>query len=223
MNSSWNGSDRHCSGRLIVRSLSHAFDMGWYALRPLLLYIIVIFPQAGLVQAQDVERLAEVKAVYVYNILKFTYWPESTLAKDDVIEVCIIGKDWVSEALLQGFEGRYAQNRLIHVRSVDLDLRQRQLSLESAIHDCHLLYFCESASAQDVQLFRAMGLKGVLLVSGTAGFAESGGGVAVEFDERADRVHFVINNEAIAVSGLKISSKLLKFAEVIDSPSVKTE
>lgn len=168
------------------------------------------------------ERLARLKAAYIYNILKFTSWPEDNLFTDESIQACIVGNDLVAGNLVTGFKGRQAQGRQFVVRKIDSGIFQGgQHDVLDQLAHCHLIYLSKAVTQHNKQVVALMKGKKTLLVSTSEQFVRQGGMVGIFFDKELGQIRFVINLDSVTSSGLAISSKLLKFAKIIESVSVQ--
>lgn len=183
-------------------------------------FLCLLIMTAGLwsmlAQADD-DRLAKVKAAYLYNVVKFTQWPSDKLGDRDKIKVLLFGRDAVAEHLIGGVNARRAQNRSIEVEYLDpATIRSNPALLEAKLAGSDLIYVAENQRSYWPQLAQLSHRYSVLLTSGNVEFARQGGMVAVHYDSEQDRVRFVINLAQVKQAKLSISSKLLKFAQVID-------
>jgi hypothetical protein len=149
------------------------------------------------------EQLSEysVKAVFLYNFIKFTHWPESR--ESALFELCVMGADPFGEAL-SPIEGKQAYGRALHIK--------RNTSLEDA-KTCHVLFINEPDQSRLGALLRRLEKAPVLTVGDTDGFAEAGGMIGLLMDD--SRVQFQVNLKAVDKAGISISSQLLKLARDI--------
>ena len=144
----------------------------------------------------------EVKAAFLYHFAKFVEWPEAAASKT-AFEVCIVGDDPFGKAF-EPFLGQEVQGRRLkiirHPNAVD-------------IPRCQILFVSASHKDHVGQILRQVADEPVLTVSDIDGFAASGG--VVNFVLRDRKVRFAINVEAADRSGVKMSSRLLKLAEIV--------
>ena len=144
----------------------------------------------------------EVKAAFLYRFASFVEWPE-TAASEDAFEVCIVGDDPFGKAfepfLDQEVQGR--RLRIIrHPSAVD-------------IPRCRILFVGDSLKDHIGQILQQVADEPVLTVSDIDGFAARGG--ILNFVLRERKVRFAINLEAADRAGVKMSSRLLKLAEIV--------
>jgi hypothetical protein len=165
----------------------------------------------------DWQRLAKVKAAYLYNVIKFTEWPELAEEKTLPVVVGIIGEDGVTGYLHAGFKGRRAQGRPIEVVNLDPAMLENGSEVfRQKLTRCHLIYLSDTEGSLAERVIELSRGAKALTTSGLEGFASSGGMVGIRFDRAADRVVFEINLAALSNSGLMLSSKLLKFATIVE-------
>jgi len=157
----------------------------------------------GWMSASTAEQLSEypVKAVFLYNFIKFTHWPES--GESTPFELCLMGTDPFGEALAT-IEGKQAQGRVLHIK--------RNVSLEEA-KTCQVLFINEPEQSRLGAFLRRLEKVPVLTVGDTDGFAEAGGMIGLLMDD--NRVQFEVNLKAVERAGITISSQLLKLARDI--------
>lgn len=161
------------------------------------------------------QRLGKLKAAYIYNVVKFTQWPESALAAEQPIRICLFGEDQTVEFLQRELQTRQAQSRPIDIQHFARASAPSHAEMVQKIEGCQLIYLAEKGQVPYRDYIRATALQPILLTSGYSGFAEMGGMVAIRHNEDSGKVKFEINLSAVSQSGLNISSKLLKFARIV--------
>lgn len=146
----------------------------------------------------------EVKAAFLYNIMKFVEWPaDSPASQTAVLNLCILGDDPFGP-IIDGLAGRAVKNKAIVVRRIHTIAQLR---------DCQVLFISSSERAHLKNVLEAAKTGHILTVADTADFV--GRGVVVNFSLRDRKVRFAINARAAERSGLKISSQLLKLADIV--------
>jgi hypothetical protein len=170
----------------------------------LLLLLLTLAPAPGAISRED-----ELKVLVVYNFLKFVEWPESK-PRLVVGTMSTVGKDPLAVALA-GLNGRMVADKPVVVRPVR--------TLEEACEvDC--LYVGASRAAQLPSILEAVSKYPVLTVSDLPGFAEKGGALGLYRD--ADRIRFAANLRSLRQSGLKVSSRLLSLARIVDRDPLRS-
>lgn len=145
------------------------------------------------------------KVAFIFNLAKFTLWPhENVTLKDEAIAICVIGRISFKRQLAS-LEGKRVLNKRVKVT---------YLADALDIVACHILF----VGQLDVDMKRAtIGAAGqfpILTISDTPNFAHTGG--IVEIFSLDDRLRLRINNINAERVGLKLSSKVLKLATVVD-------
>ena len=79
---------------------------------------------------------------------------------------------------------------------------------------CRIVFITKSAEMEPELVVNSLGAASILTVGETAGFAANGG--MVNFTNDQSKVRFEINQGAARRAGLKISSKLLRLAELVE-------
>lgn len=149
----------------------------------------------------------QVKAAFLYGFVKFVEWPTAMSS----LNLCVLGQDPFG-GNLDEIDGRSAAGMVLSV--------SRMVSLGD-LRGCGVLFVASSESERlDRILMAAQGLP-ILVVGDTAGFAERG--VIINFYKKQNRVAFEVNKDAAGRSGLKISSKLLGLARIVQDARRRVE
>ena len=147
-----------------------------------------------------------VKAAFLYQFTQFVEWPPNTFGDAAApIVLGVLGQDPFGENLRRATQGRTVQGRSIVVRQVQHGEQLRQ---------CHVLFVSASEEHRIPDVLRTVGTAGVFTVGDSPGFAEAGG--TLNFVVDAARVKFEANIGAAERSRLRISSKLLTLARIVD-------
>lgn len=148
----------------------------------------------------------QLKAVFLFNFLQFVEWPPSAhLDKDSPIVIGIMGEDPFEGALEETIRGE-------KVRGRELVIRRFKPDDDPAA--CHLLFISRAAKDRAVGWVEKVQGRPVLTVSEFPGFAERGGVINLVMAGR--KVRFEVNPRTAARQGLRVSSKLLQLAHVVD-------
>jgi hypothetical protein len=149
----------------------------------------------------------QVKAAFIYNFAKFVQWPvDAFKGPSDPISICVLGQDPFGSSL-----GDTVANRSIDGRSLII----RHLANIKQVVGCHVLFI---GSAEDKRLpstvadIRATGV----LTIGDSDFSGVDG-VVINFKLEGGKVRFDINVDAAEREKLRISSRLLSLAHVVES------
>jgi hypothetical protein len=155
-------------------------------------------------QAQTVAREYQVKAVFLFNFTQFVEWPEIAFRNPNApLVIGIVGDDPFGPFLEEAIRDEKAGSHPLQVR--------RFQRAEQA--DCHVLYVSRSEANRQGPLLDALASKPILTVSDADNAARRG--AMIRFFNENNRIRLRINLEAAKHSGLTISSKLLRSAEIV--------
>jgi hypothetical protein len=146
-----------------------------------------------------------VKLAFLYNFTKFVEWPpDSYRAPSSPLLICVVGHDPFSQVLEAELRTKNVEGHPVEVRS---------LKPNDKLNLCQIV-FVPATEKQHADRI-VSGLKGsnTLTVGETDGFAVQGG--IINLTVEANKVHFEINRLAAARAGLKISSRLLSIAKIV--------
>lgn len=141
----------------------------------------------------------QVKAVYIYKLLKFVDWPEGTFPPDNnVVVIGVLGDSPVREAL----------ETLKHTHSVPIQtVRLRSLKEISSVH---VLFVSSSAPEPLESVFEASKGTRCITIGETKDFAYLGGMINLVIDD--EKVKFEVNLKVMKDAGLAIGSRVLRAA-----------
>jgi hypothetical protein len=148
----------------------------------------------------------ELKAIYLYNFLKFVQWPENSckMPDDSSHRIAVIGDSPFNQVL----------------RDLQQKLRQKGQNLQITFFGpyrkdldltcCCLLFI--SATEQDnlPNILVQLAGRPVLTVADTEAFMDQG--VMITLVSRNNKIRWAINRQPVTQSGLKLNSKLLDIA-----------
>ncbi len=168
------------------------------------LFIIILFPPSTIHAEDSVSGEYRVKAAFVYNIAKFVEWPAESFNGPKNSLVLSIWEGNPFGSFLKSLENKNIRGRKLHVR---LDQETRK------IENVHILFISPSEEKDLPKILsRIKGLP-ILTVSDMKLFARRGG--MVNLVRVGNKIHLRINSEVLKRSGLKISSQILKLAEIV--------
>ena len=146
---------------------------------------------------------SQIKAGIVFNLAMVVSWPDGAPDEGTFI-IGLVGHDDAdpSLALLAGKE----------VRRRKLVLRDPLAA--SATAEAQVVYFSRSHQNEIPALLAGLAGKPVLTVSDVAGFCEAGGMVELRRDR--NRIQLRVNRGVAERAGLRLSSQLLKMAELVE-------
>jgi hypothetical protein len=153
-------------------------------------------------------REYQIKAAFLFNFAQFVEWPpEAFPDKDTPLVIGIIGDDPFGPFLDEFVRGEKVSNRGLKIE------RYRQIE---DIKICHILFVSSSEIHRIDGILSGLKNRSVLTVGDFENFAQGHGGM-IRFITEKNKIRFRINLDAAKASGLTISSKLLRSAEIAGS------
>lgn len=153
------------------------------------------------------EREAKIKAVYLYQFIRYVTWPESAFQGEKApLIVGAVGNDPVNPFIRRIAAQRDAGNRPLLFLPVE--------SVEQAKR-CHILFVSDSVPVDTSRVFvEAVKGRPTLVVSEFAPNILPGR--VITFVIAGNNVRLQLSMKSAASRGLKVSSQLAKIATVID-------
>ena len=167
----------------------------------------VLWTLPGGSRAQDSTAEYEVKAAFLYNFAVHVEWPAAAFKEGEPIVIAILGKDPFGGALDRAIRGKTAQGRTMEWSGV-----ARVEDMKS----CPILFITDGEKETLARAAEALKGGHALIVAESPGLARKGAALNFVIEEK--RVRLEANLEAAKQAGLKIGSKLLKVARIVDSP-----
>lgn len=161
---------------------------------------------AGAAESTVALREVSVKAVFLYNFVRFVQWPEQVEEADRPVVIGVFGKDPFGATLDAAVAGEEVFGRPLVVKRI--------ARLEEA-ERCDEVFIAGSAAPQLRKILAFLEGKPVLTVSDIPGFAAQGGMIGLV--SRGGRTKIQINPDEAKAAGLQISSKLLRPAEIVST------
>jgi hypothetical protein len=162
---------------------------------------------AAFPRAQEVTSEYQVKAVFLFNFMKFVEWPASAPAGP--LTICVAGRNPLGTFLDETIRGETAAGRPIVSRVI--------LEPEPG---CHLVFVPRGAATS--AYLRASRDLPVLTVGEIPSFLEMGGIINFVLEEAPVKdegtVRFEISQQAAERVQLRISSRLLQLARMQNGP-----
>lgn len=155
---------------------------------------------------QTVSREYQLKAVLLYNLTQFVEWPGSAFPTNgSPLVIGVLGVDPFGVVLDGVVRGEKSNNRQIIVK--------RFKTVEEA-KNCQMLFI--SSSEKDNLRKILSQLKGgpVLTIADFDGFTKAGGMIHF-FKNPDDKIKLKINSAAAKPSGIVLSAKLLRVADIV--------
>jgi YfiR/HmsC-like len=157
---------------------------------------------ASMVRAQSEE---DIKAAFLLNFARYVEWPTNAFTSpESPVLICMFASEGFGSVVTSTVDGKTVGSRPVEV-----------LDVASATNagDCHILFIGgEARSATSV--LGSLSDASVFTVGNDEGFAKAGG--VANFFRSENRIRFEINPGAAETAGLKISSRLLRLARLVE-------
>jgi len=160
--------------------------------------VLVLASETG--QAAPVPEY-QIKAGFLLNFAQFVSWPFQS--SDAPFIIGILGDDPFGSYLDETVRGEKVNNRSITVQR----LRRR-----ADPRTCNILFISQSERDRVAQVLSNLKGRPVLTVSDIDGFTDLGG--MIELFTEKNNIRMRISLDAVKASNLRVSSKLLRVAEV---------
>jgi hypothetical protein len=166
--------------------------------------MVLVVGLAVSVQAA-LSREYQVKAVFLFNFAQFVEWPSPAFPEAQTpLVIGVLGDDPFGTYLDETVRGETVNDRPLVVR--------RFRNVEE-IDTCHVLFISRSETGRLEQIVASLKGRSILTVGDMDGFAKRG--IMIRFMTVANKIRLRINLERANAANLKISSKLLRPAEVV--------
>jgi len=143
----------------------------------------------------------QVKAAFLYNLARMVEWPNENSSAPLVM--CFMGED-VFGNTTDGISTKTIRNRPIAFRK-NVTLREVEI--------CHILYISASERNNIASVSKALASRAILTVGDFDDFTARGGMVNLTRDN--ERINIEVNLKRVEKTGLKISSRLLTLAKIV--------
>ncbi len=148
----------------------------------------------------------QLKAAFLFKFARYTTWPSAQSARE-VLTIGIIGDDPFGNTIDRELKGLAIHGREVRVI--------RESRIENMTTCCDIIFVSPSEKQEFDGILGRLKGAGVLTVGDTPRFAHRGG--IINFTVVKDQLRFEINVTAAEEAGLKISSKLLRFAQIVET------
>jgi hypothetical protein len=147
-----------------------------------------------------------VKLAFLFNFTKFVEWPSDSFRDPaSPLVMCIVGHDPFSQNLEAELRTRKVGNHPVEVRT---------LRANDQLRVCHILFVPVTEKDQADSIVSGLSGSRTLTVGETEGFAALGGVINLTVED--NKVHFEVNRLAADRAGLKIGSRLLSIAKIVN-------
>ena len=158
-------------------------------------------------EAQTAMTESQVKAMFVYNFLKFVEWPlDASVGTKAPFVVVIIGEGATADATERFLESKTIGERPLVVRRIDWD---------ESLAGARAAFVVERDAKRLRRILSAAATAGVLTIGEGESFATSGGVIGLLVEDR--KVRFDVDTTAAQNARLRVSSKLLALTRNVRS------
>lgn len=147
----------------------------------------------------------DVKAAFVFNFVKLVSWPLDDTSSDPLV-ITVIGDSPITTALRTSVAGKRVRQRTIVVRTA--------ATIPGPDSPCDVLIVAASALPAFREASAVLAKRPILTVGEGRAFLDAGGVIAFRVEN--DRVRFSIAPANAKQTGVRISSKLLDLAEIVE-------
>jgi hypothetical protein len=160
----------------------------------------------GVVACAAAKNEYAVKAAFIVNFIVLTQWPDDGGSKAlDMVTLCVVSDNHLPEPL-QALEGKQVGSKTIHVVTATPD---------TTLPDCQVVFYMQDVDSENlVRTLTAVRYAPVLTIGENDNVTRLGG--TIHFYENQGRLRFVINLKAVTEQKLKMSSRLLQVATIIN-------
>lgn len=146
----------------------------------------------------------QVKAAFLFNFAKFIEWPVRSFTRPtEPFTFCLAGDPFSGEL-----------DKTIHGETLNgRPLAVRRLSSGDTVTGCHALFVARSEAKRSSEIISSAASLSILTVGEEDDFIDRGG--MIRLVESANHVRFEINPDAAERAGLRVSSRLLRLADIV--------
>ena len=160
----------------------------------------------------QINREYLIKAAILYNFAKFASWPETVFSHPGApLRICVLGEDPFGAAL-DSLHGKQVRNRPLAIS---------RISAVEESPQCHILFVSASEEVRLTTIIDYMGRLPILTVADMGRFTNSGGIIALKEVDNRSRIE--VNIGAADQAGLKLSSKLLRLADMVSTQAAQDQ
>ena len=148
----------------------------------------------------------QIKGAFLYKFARYVEWPaEAFKEEEDPIIIGVLGKDPFGSTLDRIVRGKKAQSR---------DLKIRRFGRLEDLESCHILFISSSESRWLEQILKRLEGRNTLTVGEMKLFCRDGG--MIQLVVEGEMMKLRIRPGSVKKAGIKISSKLLNLAKIVE-------
>ena len=173
----------------------------------LVLSALLLSSGPGLSAEPPAPREYQLKAVFLFNFAQFVEWPPQAFADAQTpLVIGVLGRDPFGAYLDEAVRGETVNNRSLVVR--------RYGRVED-IDTCHILFISRSEGDRLEKILARLRGRNILTVGDAEGFGLHS--VMIRLVTVENKIRLRINLEVAQAANLRISSKLLRAAQIVTS------
>jgi len=147
-----------------------------------------------------------VKLAFLYHFTQFIEWPPEAFSDAAApLMICVAGPDPFAGEMEQGLRGRTTNGHPIQIK---------RLKPNDDLKDCHMIFVRSSERKAASKILSALKGSSTVTIGESTDFVTGGGIINLTLDQ--NKLRFEINLEAATQTRLKISSKLLSLAKIVN-------
>jgi hypothetical protein len=148
----------------------------------------------------------QIMAAFLFNFARYVEWPKDAFDRSDMpVNICMLSTKEFGDIVSKTVSGKTVADREVVVRWT------------AGLPDtagCHILFIGREFERSHSDAVAVLDGMSVFTVADQEGFARAGG--TANFFRADNRIRFEINPLAAKKAGLKISSRLLRLAKVVN-------
>lgn len=188
-------------------SLKVLHSRATFATVRLLAAVLLGWPSSALTSEKAPLTSYQVKAVFLFNFAKFVQWPEAAFSNASApFVIGVLGKNPFGSALEETLRDQKTGSRAIALR---------RLGSPDECSQCHVMFISSGEEILLSNALRAAAGAPILTVTETGNFPANAG--IINFAVVEGKVRFDINEAAAQSVSLKIDTRLLKLARVVET------
>ncbi len=157
-------------------------------------------------ESRHVNAEYQIKAGFIYNFMQFIHWPTDSFSNpSDALVLGVYGEIPFGKQL-NCLEGRMIRGRPVRVVEVS-DL--------SEVSHCHMIFIPKQKKRQIEAVLNQLRGTSVITVGEQPGFSAAGGTINLQIGKQK-HMGFEINMSSARHGNVRISSKLLKLAVIVE-------
>jgi hypothetical protein len=171
-------------------------------------FLMVLALVAAHAAARTTAEEFEVKAAFLLRFVDYVEWPvNDAMPAGGPMHVCVLGHDPFGQVLDALVRARSTTQRPIELHHV--------ATARTASEQCHVVYVGRDDRAALRRDLGRLRDAPVLTVGEHVGFLDAGGIISLRTED--DRIRLAVSLRAAERAGLRISSRLLGVAQVVDA------